>query len=144
MEFFELDQNRLAILEQWFTDHEVAQRLNGMLPLQEWFDYVQRNPDYFSWMVYVDSQPVGNIDLERYTDGTASVSLLTNPSLRNQGYGKRMIDALLKRPELSSVETIEIGIEQDNIASIKCFRKAGFIEHGLDEDGFVLLTYPLK
>ncbi|UVI29417.1 GNAT family N-acetyltransferase [Paenibacillus spongiae] len=144
MEFIELDQEGLVILEERFQDPEVLEWLSGTLPLEQWFHYVQQSPDYHAWIVYEAGHPVGQIDVEIYTDGTAAISLLTNPQLRYKGYGKRMVETLLKRPEISSVQMIKIGIEPDNIASLNCFRKVGFIEQGLDDEGLVEFAYPLR
>ncbi|WP_158289282.1 GNAT family N-acetyltransferase [Paenibacillus flagellatus] len=141
MEFVRLEQEGLALLKQWFQDPEALRRLSGMLPLERWLPFVLQNPDYYAWIVYESGQPVGQIDAETEADGTAYVSLLVNPGLRGRGYGSRMLAALLQRPELTAVRRWEAGIEPDNIASIRCFRKAGFVEQEVDEDGFMRLVF---
>lgn len=142
--FRELDDSGLEILEEWFKDPEVLKRLGGTLPLKGWFQYVQQSPNYFAWLAYENGKPVGQLAMEVDADFSAAISLLTSPELRNKGYGKRMLNTLLQRPELSSVQIIKVGIEPDNKASLQCFKNAGYIEKGLDEEGFITLTLALK
>jgi len=129
-----------------FKDAEVLNRLSGTLPLERWFQFVQQSPNYFAWMVYEKDVvgAVGQIEIEIYPDRTAAIGLLTNPDLRNKGYGKRIIRNLLKRPELRGVEIIRASIESDNSASIHCFKGSGFIEEGSDDEGLLILTYRHK
>ncbi|GIN71344.1 hypothetical protein J14TS2_18190 [Bacillus sp. J14TS2] len=71
---------------------------------------------------------------------TASIALLTHPQLRNKGYGTKMLQTFLQRPELLRTQKIEVGIEPDNFASLSCFKHAGFKEEGVDANGFMILT----
>ncbi|WP_274364748.1 GNAT family N-acetyltransferase [Paenibacillus thermotolerans] len=144
MEFVELDLEGLQVLEEWFKDPEVLKRLTGKQPLRQWFQNVQQSSNYWAWMVTQEGQPVGQIAIEIYSDRTAALSLLTHPQLRSQGYGKRMLEQLLLRPELAEAVSIKANIEPDNIASVKCFTKAGFTEQGTDEYGYLVFTYSLK
>lgn len=144
LDFKKLDQDGLSILEEWFKDTEVLNRLNGIIPLQQWYNYVEQSSDYFAWIVLEQGVPVGQISVELYEDQTGAISILTKPQLRYKGYGTKMLQALLKRAELSSTEMIKVGIEIDNHASIKCFKKVGFVEHGFDKDGLVELNYFLN
>lgn len=144
MEFVELTHEELKILDEWFKDKELMDRLGGILPLQDWFGFVQENPNYYTWMVYSKGTAVGQISLEISSDNSASISILTNPALLNQGYGKKMINTLLQRPEISTVEIIKVGIEQDNIVSRHIFKQVGFIEEGIDEDNFINFSLKLN
>ncbi|AZN41702.1 GNAT family N-acetyltransferase [Paenibacillus albus] len=143
MDFKKLDLEGLSILEEWFKDPEVLKWLSGTLPLNRWYEYVEQSPSYFAWMVYEEGSRIGQISLEIYSDNTASIEILTNPPLRNKGYGKRMLEAFLTRPELATVQTIKVGIEHDNITSLNCFKKIGFVEQEFDLEGLVTLTFSL-
>ncbi|WP_062104328.1 GNAT family N-acetyltransferase [Bacillus niameyensis] len=118
-------------------------RLSGTLPLNQWFRYVQESPYYWAWLVYEGEVPIGQIDMEMYTDFSASISLLTNPRLRNKGFGKKMLNTLLQRPEMVRVQKLVVYVEIDNLASLACFKHVGFIENGIDEDGLQILTLEL-
>lgn len=140
MEFRELEQPNLYVLEDWFKDAEVYKWLSGKLPLKRWYKFVNKSSNYYAWIVYEQEIPVGQISVEIYPDHTASVSLLTNPSLRNKGYGKRMLELLQNRKELDAVQIITAGIEVENIASIRCFKKVGFADEGIDSDNIMNLS----
>ncbi|MEK3886506.1 hypothetical protein [Bacillus sp. FSL K6-3431] len=55
-----------------------------------------------------------------------------------------MLNTLIQKSELSSVQIIKVSIEPDNIASLHCFKQAGFIEEGLDKEGFITLSLNLN
>lgn len=141
MVFKELKEEDLVFLEEWYKDEEVLKRLGGTLPLNRWFCYVQQNNNYYAWIVHEDIIPAGQVALELYPDCSASISILINPSYRNNGFGQKILKALLQKTELSAVQIIKVGIETDNVASLQCFKKVGFIEEGLDMDGLIALSY---
>lgn len=141
--FRELNERHLHILEEWFQDDEVLKRLGGLLPIEQWFQYVKGSEDSWAWIVFSEEVPVGNLYLEVLEDSSAYISLLTNPELRNRGYGKKMLKTFLQRPEINKVDKIEVAIETDNIASLACFKHVGFKENGMDEDGLQILTLQL-
>lgn len=143
LDFVKLDSEGLIHLEVWFKDPEVLNWLGGRLPLDRWYHYVEQSPSYYAWMVYEEGSAVGNIHMELYSDRTASVGLLVNPSKRYKGYGSRMLEKLLVRTELAGVQTVKAYVETDNFASLHCFKKVGFVEEGLDPDGLFTLSYTL-
>ncbi|MFS0616063.1 GNAT family N-acetyltransferase [Lederbergia ruris] len=143
LDFYRLDEVHLEVLDEWFKDEEVLHRLGGTLPLNNWFQYVQKSPYYWAWLVQEQGRPVGAIWMEMDINFSTSIALLTHPQLRNKGYGTKMLQTLLQRPELSQAEKIEVGIEPDNPSSLKCFKHIGFKEEGFDADGFMILTLEL-
>ncbi|BFH67614.1 MAG: GNAT family N-acetyltransferase [Paenibacillus dendritiformis] len=137
-----LGRNHLPLLAAWFEDAEVQERMDGMLPLEDWFDYASANDMYYMWLAYQEEQPVGLIFIE--LDGEAGyIGLITDPSLRNQGYGKAMVRELMNHPELQSVHTWVACIEADNKPCLACFKSLGYVtdEEEPDEDGFYNLVY---
>ncbi|MBV9866971.1 MAG: GNAT family N-acetyltransferase [Abitibacteriaceae bacterium] len=142
----QVDDQAIATLEQWFQDIKLRCRLGGMLPLRDWFGYIQAEPDHFAWIAYEDGQPVGYVDLEREDKTTASTILLVNPALRGHDYGKRILHALLTQPEVTTLEQVEAIIETDNQASLHCFRDVGFVDAPLEphQDHVVRLVYKLR
>ncbi|WP_244965740.1 GNAT family N-acetyltransferase [Paenibacillus alvei] len=137
-----MNHSYLPILEAWFEDSELRERMDGMLPLQEWFDYMTENDMYFAWMAYHGEQPVGAIFVE-LEDGTAYIGLMTEPALRSQGIGKAMVREVMALPEMESVKTWVAGIEEDNMPCLACFKSLGYLskEEEADEDGFYNLVY---
>lgn len=142
----QVDDRARPILEQWFQDIKLRCRLGGMLPLREWFDYIQAEPDHLAWIAYEDEQPVGYVDLEPEDKTSASTILLVNPALRGHDYGKRILHALLARPEVATLKQVEAIIETDNQASLHCFRDVGFMDAPLEpqQDHIVRLVYKVS
>jgi L-amino acid N-acyltransferase YncA len=138
-----LDESRLLMLAVWFWDREIRRRLGGMLPLRRWYNYVATAPGRYVWMAYEGEAAVGFADLELTSDETAAMALLVNPQLRRRGYGKRILQALVNRPETAALKTIEAGVEWDNVASLHCFTSAGFAikDPKPDKDGIITLIY---
>lgn len=144
MDLIEFNDDGLELLEEWFKDNEVLNRLGGTLPLERWHQYVQKNPNYYAWMAYEKDDPVGQIEIEIYSDNSSAMSILTNPVLRHKGYGKKMLHALLQKSEISTVQMIKVGIESDNIASLNFFKQAGFMEESIDDEGFLVYSLNLS
>ena len=86
-------------------------------------------------MVYDGDTALGQLQLDTYADNTGSVGLAVNPQWRNQGYGTKILQAFLRRPEVTKLIRLEVTIEPDNIASLRCFQQAGFIQASLEPDG---------
>ncbi|WP_246005786.1 GNAT family N-acetyltransferase [Brevibacillus gelatini] len=137
-----LQEEHLAILKTWFQDAEVQKRMEGMEPLEEWYGFVKENDSYFVWIAFMGEQPVGvaMVEIEEGMEG--SIGLIVNPSLRHRGYGKTLLREVLEHEELSGVKRWIAGIEEDNVACLRCFEAVGFEKEAPepDEDGFFLLV----
>jgi GNAT superfamily N-acetyltransferase len=91
MELRELRRGDLSVLEGWFHDGETSKRLEGMLPLDLWFESVRKLPNQKNYMALIESISIGVVTLETYEDISASIALLVSPDYRNQGYGKAIL-----------------------------------------------------
>ena len=136
-------ESDLPMLEQWFQDTELRERLGATLPLRRWFDFVQSEPGYFSWLALDGDTVVGEVAVEIEPDGTASEAPMVNPALRGKGYGKEMLRAMLARSELAAVTEMRACIEPNNTASIRCHTSVGFVQQSSepDEEGLLTLVY---
>lgn len=141
MEFRLIDEEGLAEYETWWTDAELRRRIER--PTRVWFDYVRQTPGCFAWLIYEDGSLVGQVQLEPYLEQIASFGLVVKPELRGQGYGKRILRALLERDEMAPYARLEVTIEPDNTASLRCFESAGFRqqEGGPDWEGFLHFVF---
>ncbi len=139
LSFHLLDQAGLTLFAAWFTDPELSRRVST--PTEQWFHYVTADAGNFAWLVYVDQQPVGFIQLDTYPDQTGSIGLAVNPSLRSRGYGKRILSAFLLHESAQRLGKIEACIEADNAASLRCFQASGFTALNLEPNGDGLVTY---
>jgi len=93
-------------------------------------------------MIYAEVGPVGVIQFEK-DHARASFSIAVNPRLRGQGYGKRIMQAFLERPEVQAVACVHAGVEYDNQSSMRCLQAVGFtmVSRIPDEHGFIEFTY---
>lgn len=137
-----IHRSHLPILVEWFEDSEVRKRMDGMLPLEEWYDNTSGSENYYAWLTYQGVQPVGAVIVE-LEDDTAYIGLMTAPSLRSQGYGKAMVREVMTRPELQSATKWVASIEEDNKPCLACFKSLGYVteEKEADEDGFFNFVY---
>jgi RimJ/RimL family protein N-acetyltransferase len=139
--FRPLDEITLRLYLAWFQDAELKRRIQP--PTQQWFNYVSHTPGIYAWIIYENDLPVGQLQLDTYTDHTGSVGLVVNPAVWNQGYGQRILEAFFQRVEVACLAQVEAAIEADNLASLRCFQKAGFIQDRPepDEEGFLHFSY---
>ncbi|WP_019639338.1 GNAT family N-acetyltransferase [Paenibacillus fonticola] len=133
----------LAILEEWFEDREVYRRLEGMLPLGEWYGHVEQQLDYSVWAASFEDNVVGVIMIEREEQETGSVALVVRPAFRGLGYGRALIERAMQLPELATIRKWYAGIEADNTACLRCFQSTGFVMESEtpDEDGYCSLWH---
>ncbi|MGG4321346.1 GNAT family N-acetyltransferase [Bacillus sonorensis] len=133
----------LEWLQTWFKDAEVKRRLEGMLPLDDWYKFAQENEKYWVWVALKGRKPVGAVMVEVEEDCTGNIALLVDPFLRGKGYGKAMLKRAMRLPEMGQVKKWFAGIEEDHHICLRCFQSMGYIfenEHP-DEDGFYSLIY---
>ena len=131
----------VGTLEAWFEDPDVRVRLGGALPVREWCEFVANEPDYYAFMAWDGDSPVGFAAFEVYEDRWASMFHLVGPQFRNRGYGKAILRAVLALPEVERLEWIEASVEPDNVASIRCYRWAGFEQPSPEPDQEGFLTF---
>ena len=134
-----MEQSDLAILQSWFKDAELRKRLGGMLPLQQYFDFVQSEPNYFAWKAMEGDAPIGVVFVQVEPSEPQSFGFLVKPTLRSRGYGRLILQKLMALPEVASVKEWKAGIESDNIASQRCLASVGFVPESSveDEQGFL-------
>ena len=132
----------LNLLEKWFEDEIVKDQLEGKMPLERWYKAVSNNPNYHCWIAFEREveQAVGMVCIDEYEEGKGGISVLTNPVLRRQGYGSKMVTSILQDMKLPQVKTIVAYISPDNTASLRCFEKAQF-KRQADEDDMYVLTF---
>jgi RimJ/RimL family protein N-acetyltransferase len=91
--------------------------------------------------VYGGEGPGGPIITDSLEVTTGSIAFAVDPAARRRGIGRRMIAALLARPELAFVELFEAGVEPENVAGRRCLERAGFWPHAPEPDYEGFLYY---
>jgi len=134
-------QTDLATLEEWYQDPKLH-RVGGPAAPRLFLKLMRFNFNRYCWMIRKHNEDVGFVDLEiKPNERVAWIALLIKPMLQNQGLGKQILQALMKVPELSEVDKLRAGIEEDNESSLRCFKAVGFEQMDSDEKGIVNLQY---
>ncbi|MEW5069082.1 N-acetyltransferase family protein [Bacillus subtilis] len=138
--FQTVKEPELNILEHWFEIEDTRRRMDGMLPLDEWYARVNNDEHNTVIMAYDGQLPAGVVVIE-FGEERTYIGLIVNPLYRLQGYGKQILQKLLNDPEFKSVREWVACIEEDNRISLACFQAAGFTLEDTepDEDGFLTL-----
>lgn len=98
-----------------YTDHQswFSRRLESSIPF---------------YMIQLDGEECGFVRLEK--DGVHAeyeISILVNPEFKGKSIGSRALRAtLLKHPANTFIATIAV----ENVASVRCFEKTGFVRQG--------------
>lgn len=167
------EASHLAVVQPWFDHPEVQRRLGGRdWPARE-LELVSQTPgtEYrgavvtgrFNWVAFDGEDAVGLIGGETYTrwtsyggegsDGSIVLDSIERPAMElafvvdpmqwSRGYCKAMLDAVLELPEVASVRVFNGGVEPDNIASILCLKRAGFVRLSDEQDWEGMLNFIL-
>ena len=159
MNFVSLTPDWIPVLEPWFDDADTRRYLGGREWLRRLPELIQRCPGVevngitsvarHVWIA-VDATdtsanlPIGLVDVEPYSDGTAGFAFIVAPAMRGRGVGRHLLRALAERPELAQTHTLTGTVEPENAASLGCLAKAGFvIAAEVDEEGMLRVTKPL-
>lgn len=154
--------DELTIVEPWFSDPDTQRWLGGPgWPRQE-LELASRPPgEYrgaretgrYGFIGWCGDEPVGYIDcgtLDRWTtwEGgpsgrgvvesievpSCAIAYVVDPGRRRRGYGAAMLTALMARPELAQVELFGAGVEEGNVASMRCLEVVGFLRYRDEPD----------
>ena len=95
--------------------------------------------NFWCKVIFKNEKPVGVVALGRAPDGEFVLSeIIVSPTMRGHGVGSAVLNELLYNGEDIIGQKIEKSmavIFPDNIASQKCFEKAGFKFHSAHPDG---------
>lgn len=137
--FVPIDEPGLQLLQSWFVDDELQRRYDR--PTDRWLAYVRSQPGVYAWLINEAGVPVGYLQLDTDAAGTGYIGLVVRPDLRKHGYGKRILRALLDRPEVRPLHQIIGSAEADNVASQRCVTAVGFIQQDSQPDAAGFLTF---
>lgn len=126
--FRRLQREDFPVLDRWFQDETLRRRISP--PDDTWREYIMRDNGVSRSWVGIDAQ--GNLVTEvqvdqKLTTDPGYINFYINPALRGRGLGPLILQSFLDGPGREFPE-IEASIEPDNLASLKCFRKVGFVE----------------
>lgn len=127
----------LAAYACWFTDDEVARRVT--FPGQDWLSHVLASGSAHAVVALLATEqaPVAMLQYDDEPDGGISFSIVIDPSRRGRGLGSLVLSAFAAQVG-NRYAYVDGHIEDDNIASLACVERCGFLRWGDDPDeGFV-------
>ena len=143
LRFVPLTAAVLPRIEPWFDDPDTQRWLGN----RDWLSMIRRlseNPpaerrgrpvvSRGAWVIEKDHEPVSVVDVETYTDATAGLALVIAPARRGQGLCRRALQDIIDRLAAEGIEEVFVGVEPDNMASIRCMEAAGFVARSPDPD----------
>lgn len=137
--FFPLDEPGFQIYGDWYTADTAGQWLTP--PTRQWFEYLQNTPGAHAWLVRGDDgRSIGLAQLDETGDEQGSLMLMVAPAERGRGHGRRILRALLARPELAQLRAVIGGIHPKNEASLRCALAAGFVLASPEPDAEGMLS----
>lgn len=136
------NRHAYAILSSWFQDLELRRRVCP--PTEQWYEYVH-GPQCRAWMVFENRKAVGHVAVDIEADHTAHLLFLVKPALHGQGYGKRILRALIEAAPGEGIHRLRASVEADNLASIACLLAVGFqaVRVQPDNEGFLHFCYEI-
>lgn len=102
----------------------------------EYFEAVKNAPGYYLYSVYQDDTMLAHIAGESI-DGWLAMDIIVDPMKHGQGFGTAiLLDMFARTPDLfGNIHGYIANIYPNNIASKKCFEKAGFHYEKDGDDG---------
>jgi len=144
MTFEKFNINHKAILIEWSKDKATLQYLGGIFPIDNFIEFLLKAKNRLTYIVIHNSKYIGMIDVEFYPKNKKAVmDILIAPEERGKGFGKIVLQKLIQDAAFEKYKQLDAFIEPENIASIRCFEKAGFrkIKNEVDQDGMFHFSY---
>lgn len=136
LNFRPFHSNDLASYAAWFGDDEIARRVS--FPDQAWVDHVMTPGGIAHAVVALyDKASIAVLQFDEERDGGINLLIALDPARRGQGFGKLVLAAFVDHVWRRYAH-IDGHVEVDNLASIACVERCGFIRQAEDaDDGFL-------
>jgi len=130
-------------LAQWHATPVVKR----WVPIDNWqvyFQAVTNLKNYYLYSVYHEGKIIAHIAGEVKEDAVA-ICLVVDPMRHGQGIGTAVLVEMQRQTQslFGHVNAYVAGIFPENISSIKCFEKAGYIKERKGNDGEDMYFYIL-
>jgi len=136
MIFKELNYSHISEIKEW-AKHESISDWIGIDDWDAYYQYAINEQGTLLFAIYDNDIFIGEITAEK-EDDYLNIMLIINPQYQNQGFGVKALKYFAENIESligCRPKYIHSGIFKENIASIKCFSKAGYIHQGNNVDG---------
>lgn len=133
----------LETYRTWFADADIERFL--AYPTDDWFAHVTESDNARCWAaIGAGGALLAELQVDRDEEGVGHIELAVSPDRRGRGHGTRCLTAFLRGPGSDFAE-LHAHIENDNAASLACFKRCDFVEAPEQEDDeFRLLLWRPK
>ncbi len=105
-----------------------------------YFTYVTQTENVFYYKVLKDEKIIGSVHAEIW-DNVLHIGLEVHPRYQHKGYGTQILRDIVENKIQLQFSFIKADIAESNIASLKLFTKAGFVQTGKDKE---LITFQYR
>ncbi len=97
-----------------------------------YFSYVTTTENVWYYKILQEDIVVGAVHLEKYDD-VMYLSIWIRPEFQQKGYARIALDYVEKNL-CKDTHSIQVSIEEDNVASLRLFERVGYTFVGSDEE----------
>ncbi len=124
------------LLLEWRNNPEavrfsVSRREVGPAEHRQWLAHALASPTTRLWIAERGGIAVGQVRLDPRTDGH-EVSLAVAPRERGRGVGLELLGGLMALAVTEGLQPLLARVDRDNVASIRVFLRAGFVQTRAD------------
>lgn len=141
--WFDYDPKKMKFVEKWLDKKAV--KLTGIDDgWEDFYEYWKNeggnilNQNYWCKVISENGKTFGIIAIGCHEDLFVIMEMLIAPKMRNKGKGAKLIKELIENStEIlgKEIKKATAVIFPSNVASQKCFEKAGFVVERIHEDG---------
>ena len=120
-----------SAFRSWSADRFSAYPITAE-DLNRHYDAMAESDSFFEFTAFDDSGPLGHL-IMRFTDDEKTTLrfgfVIVDPCKRGQGYGREMLNLAVRYAfDFLKVQTITLGVFENNLPACRCYRAAGFRE----------------
>ena len=138
MVFRKFEYHHIPDIKRW-SEHDSIKSRIAIDDWDEYYEYANNDDDTYLFAIYDGENFVGEFTTEKDDNKNClHIALIINPQFQRRGLGTKALNYFKENVQLligTSPAYIHAGIENDNIASVKCFSRAGYVNHGTGTDG---------
>lgn len=123
----------INLLQDWLNS-DSSEELKSYKNFTTWFSLVNQK-NRWTWIAKENKNKIGFIDLEKI-DNVGHFSFYIAPTERNKRKSKKLLLSLVQKAEELNLSSLEAGVNKNNFPSQKSLESIGFIQKGVDKDGY--------
>lgn len=134
----------LPVVASWVPDAEALFAFAG--PWMTWpflpsdLDDLYKRPGASAWMLDTsEGEPVGHVQFTPLEDALRIGRLIVAPSVRGQGWGRRLLLLTLDYARAQGVSRVQLGVLASNASARRLYESVGFVADPETLDAAIVL-----